>query len=86
MLLPDTVPPRLYVLVGIVQVLPSVQVCPFTVVEGNASAPVGIAEAETVSEGVEVEFVTIGTSQYGQLPEGAAKFVTVPLPVMPICT
>jgi hypothetical protein len=36
--------------------------------------------AATARDGVVVELVTVGTSQVGQLPEGAAKLVTVPAP------
>jgi len=61
-----------------VQGLPSVQVCPLTVVEAFASALFGIGEAATASEGEVVELVTVGTSQVGQLPDGVAKDVTVP--------
>ena len=65
---------------GIVQVEPNVQVCPFTVVEGFANALFGIADADTESDGVEVEFATVGTSHVGQEAEGVAKLITVPVP------
>jgi len=60
----------------IVQVEPSVQVWPLTVVAAFASAEFGIAEAETESVGVVVEVATLGTSHVGQEPLDATKFVT----------
>jgi hypothetical protein len=63
-----------------VQVDPSVQVTPFTVVEGFASAELGIAEAATASEGVVVGLVTVGTNHVGQDADGAEKLPT-PEPV-----
>lgn len=68
------------------QLLPSVQGCPLTVVEVFASALFGIGDAVTASDGADVGFVTVGTSHNGQLPDGAAKLVTVPLPMTPTCT
>ena len=65
------------------QLEPSAQVCPLTVVELLASAEFGIALAATDKDGVEAELVTLGTSQEGQLPADAAKFVTVPNEVHP---
>jgi hypothetical protein len=44
------------------------------------TAEIGIALAATAREGVVVEFVTVGTNQEGQEPEGAAKLVTLPVP------
>ncbi len=64
-----------------VQVVPSVQVTPFTVVEAFARAEFGIALADTAREGVVVELVTVGTNHEGQEPEGAAKLVTPPPPL-----
>jgi hypothetical protein len=58
---------------------------------GKTNAPVGavpaptfasVSEDATASEGVLLEFVTVGTSHAGQLPEGAAKEET-PLPPPP---
>ena len=46
-----------------------------------ASAELGIALAATASDGVVVEFVTVGTNHVGQEAEGAAKEVTVPDPL-----
>jgi hypothetical protein len=44
------------------------------------TAEIGIALAATASDGVLVELVTVGTSQVGHEPEGAAKELT-PEPV-----
>jgi len=65
-----------------VHVLPSVHVCPLTVVEVLASAEFGIALAATAKDGVDVLFVTVGTSHVGHIPEGAEKLVTVPEPAL----
>ena len=43
------------------------------------TALIGIALAATAKDGVVVEFVTVGTNQVGQEPDGAAKLVT-PVP------
>ena len=51
-------------------------------VEELASALFGIELAATVRDGVVDPFVTVGTSQEGQLAEGAANDVTVPLPTV----
>jgi hypothetical protein len=47
----------------------------------NTTFPVPVAEAATANDGVLVEFVTVGASQEGQLPEGAAKDDTAPPPL-----
>jgi hypothetical protein len=67
-------------LLGTVQVAPKAQGVPFSVIELFANTVFGIALAATASEGVVVEFVTVGTNHVGQLPEGAAKEFTVPPP------
>jgi multisubunit Na+/H+ antiporter MnhC subunit len=54
------------------------------VVELLASAELGIALAITDKDGVEAELLTVGTSQEGQVPAEAAKFVTVPNEVHPV--
>ncbi len=64
-----------------VQVEPSVHGVPFTVTDWLARAELGIALAATASDGALVELVTVGTSQEGHEPDGAAKEVTVPLPL-----
>lgn len=46
----------------------------------RTTLPEPVEDAATAREGVVVLFVTVGTSQEGQLPEGAEKDVTVPLP------
>jgi hypothetical protein len=65
----------------IVQLPPSAQLCPFTVVALLASAVFGIALAATASVGVVAAFVTVGVSHAGHVP--AAKLVTVPEPPLP---
>jgi hypothetical protein len=65
-----------------VQVEPRVHVWPFTVVELLARELLGIELAVTVKDGVLDPFVTVGTSQEGQLAEGAENDVTVPLPTV----
>jgi len=46
----------------------------------STTFPVPVDEAATASDGVVAAFVTVGTSQDGQLPGGAAKEVMPPLP------
>ena len=67
--------------IGTVQVPPSAQLCPFTVVALLANAEFGIALAATAMLGVVVGFVTVGVSHAGHVP--AATFVTVPDPPPP---
>ena len=57
---------------------PRAQATELIVMEELASAELGMAEAVTARAGVEVGFVTAGTSQVGQEPEGAVKLVTEP--------
>ena len=62
----------------IVQVLPSVQVCPFTVVAEFAKALFGIAIAVKLSVGVVVGAAIVSPKNEGSVP--AATEVTVPPP------
>src|SRR6185312_7566532 len=48
------------------------------------SAELGMALAATAKDGVVVGFVTVGTSQEGQEPEGAAKLDTPPPAAHPV--
>jgi hypothetical protein len=50
------------------------------VMVGLVKAEFGIDPAATVSEGVVVEFETVGTSHEGHDSDGAVKRVTVPVP------
>jgi len=62
-----------------VQLPPSVQLCPFTVVPLFASAAFGIEFTATDSVGVVPPFATLGVIHAGQFPAKAVKLVTVPL-------
>jgi hypothetical protein len=61
-----------------VQLPPSAQLCPFTVVDALASAVLGIEVAVTLNDGALVAFATLGVSHDGQLDVAAAKLFTVP--------
>lgn len=62
--------------IAIVHAPPSTHDWPFTVVEELARLPFGIAEAAMLSDGVVVEFVTVGVRNDGKEP--AVNDVTVP--------
>jgi hypothetical protein len=65
----------------IVQLAPSAQLCPFTVVALLANAVFGIELAATASVGVVAAFVTVAVSHVGHDP--VPKLVTVPAPPPP---